>query len=70
MSVRLEPIGPGVAVVGAIGAEDAEGAIGEQLDLPLAFVDSVVMPRTQRHEVVEVGGPAVDPLVDVVGLAP
>ena len=47
-----------------------EGAIREQAKAPTTIVDFVVVVRTQRNEVGEIGGPAVLPFVDVVDLAP
>ena len=40
-----------------------------EVELPAVVVDPVVVPRAQRHEVVEIGAAAVAPPVDVMRLA-
>ncbi len=47
-----------------------ERSVWLEFQSPAVFVDSVVVPGTQWDEIVEVGGPAVFPFLDVVCLAP
>ena len=48
---------------------DAQCAVGKQLEVPAAFVCEVVMPDAEWEEVVDVGGAAGFPGVEVVDFA-
>jgi hypothetical protein len=54
----------------AVGGFDGEGGGGVELEVPAVLVDQVVVSSAERDEVVELGGAAVWPVPDVVGLAP
>ena len=45
------------------------GAVGMGDDRVAVLVKVMVVPVAQQHQVVEIGGPAVGPVVDVVGVA-
>ena len=47
--------------------EQRAGASSES-QCPAAFMSGVVMPAAERHHVVEIGRPAVFPILDVVDL--
>src|SRR4051812_12571232 len=55
-----------VVAVGGVPVEPAGGVAG---DFPAEFVDEAVVGPAQQGAVVEVGGAAVFPPVEVVGLA-
>ena len=55
---------------GAVGAGELPGSVGEGMELPVVVVDEVVVPFAHHREVVEVGAAAVDPVGEVVELAP
>jgi hypothetical protein len=54
---------------GAVGSGGCDGGAVE-VELPAVFVDSSVVVSAEEDEVVEVGGAAVDPVRQVVGLGP
>ena len=55
---------------GAVWSSELEGAVGEAFDVEAAFVDSVMVVHTQERHVRKVGGAAVDPVDEVVGVGP
>jgi hypothetical protein len=54
----------------AVGGGDVHGVVGEEFEVPAGFVDEPVVVAAEEHEVVAVGGAAVFPGDDVVGVAP
>jgi hypothetical protein len=59
-----------VEAVSSLGWGGGEPPVGAAGQLPAAFVDRPVMGPAQQGEVGEVGGAAVDPVAQVVGVAP
>jgi hypothetical protein len=56
--------------VSSVGWGGGEAAIWSAGQVPAAFVDGPVMGPAQQRQVGQVGGAAVDPVVEVVGVAP
>ena len=54
---------------GAVGESEGEFAVGSEFDGPGVVVDSGVMFRTDRDQIVEIGETAVSPPDDVVKFA-
>jgi hypothetical protein len=53
-----------------MSVEERDGTIGTKSGVELAFVHCPVVPSTQQHQVIQTGGAAVGPMVDVMGIAP
>ena len=73
MPVVVVEVAAGPLVWVEAGRGDEVGmAVRAEADLPAGVwvVDESVVPAAEQHEVVQVGGPAVDPRFDVVGLGP
>ena len=49
---------------------DPAATVVVSTDLPIAVVDKVVAVGTELRQIVDVGGTVVQPMLDVVGLAP
>ena len=54
----------------AAGAEEGEAPVGMAGQRPSPFVDQAVMVAAERHQVVEIGGPAVGPVDQMVQVHP
>ena len=52
----------------AIGSVEQGFAVRVPFDAPLVFVEEPVVVSAQQDEIVEVGGPTVGPMLDVVAV--
>ena len=69
VSAAVGDVGSAPGVELAIGSGDHEGSVACEVELPAAFVDDMVMPGTQRDQILEIGQAAELPRKDVVDLA-
>ena len=64
-------VGRGSAVGERVGrGVDPVATAVVSIDLPIAVVDEVVAVGTKLRQIVDVSGTVVQPMLDVVGLAP
>ena len=53
----------------SVWSGDREGAVGGEVKFPASLVNQMMVPSTERHEIVDVGQTLLQPVVaDVVGL--